>query len=194
MNTTRLASQLLCLLGVGTTCFAQAQPTTTTASRPATSLGVYSLPGNPSEAARYAVAHDSLTRLVNTAYANAANLMVSFGEAQSSFGSIHRRIKSFSDAQLKLLVKREVVKQRFGIELKKVAYYNPKGRKFLTERYENHQLVRLALKQYQEPYNTPSATWVFVRGNYLKRTSNSASNGGKGRRTSYFFNPIPETK
>ncbi|OGX88118.1 hypothetical protein BEN47_09620 [Hymenobacter lapidarius] len=194
MNKNRFASQLLCLVSVGTTCFAQAQNTTTTADRPTTSLGVYSLPGTPSESARYAVAHDSLTRLVNTAYANAETLMTSFSEAQSSFGSIHRRIKSFSDTQLKQLVKREVVKQRFGIELRKVVYYDPKGRKFLTERYENHQLIRLALKQHQEPYNAPAATWVFVRGNYLKRTSNRAFNSGKGRKTSYFFNPLPATK
>ena len=113
------------------------------------------MPGTPSEAARYAVAHDSLTQLVNTAYADAATLTVSFNEAQSSFGSIHRRIKSFSDTQLKQLVKREVVKQRFGIELKKVTYYTPKGQKFLTERYENHQLVRQELKQYQEPLMSP---------------------------------------
>ncbi len=190
MNSNRVIGALLCLAGLS----ASAQAQTTSASQPATPLGVFSLPGTPSEAARYAVAHDSLTRLVNTTYANAANLMVSFNEAQSSFGSIHSRVKSFSDTQLKQLVKREVVKQRFGIELKKVAYYDPKGRKFLMERYENHQLVRLELKQYQEPYNAPAATWVFVRGNYLKRTSNSASNGGKGRQTSYFFNPISTTK
>jgi len=194
MNANRLASRMLCLIGVGTSCFAQAQTTATTASQPATSLGVFSLPGNPSEAARYAVAHDSLTRLVNTAYANAETLTISFNEAHSNFGSIHRRIKSFSDTGLKNIVKREVVKQRFGIELKKVAYYDAKKRKFLTERYENHQLVRLTLKQYQEPYNAPAATWVFVRGNYLKRTSNSTANGGKGRKTSYFFSPLSATK
>ncbi|OGX80963.1 hypothetical protein [Hymenobacter glacialis] len=193
MNAPRLASPLLCLLGVATASFAQAQPTAAT-SQPATSLGVYRLPGTPSEAARYAVAHDSLTRLVNTAYTDAETLMVSFRESQSNFGSVHRRIKSFSDTQLKQPVKREVVKQRFGIELKKVAYHDPKGRKFLTERYENNQLVRLELKQHTEPFNKPAATWVFVRGNYLKRTSNSTSNGGKGSKTSYFFSPLPATR
>ena len=194
MNTNRLVGGLLCLAGLSWGHVVQAQTTASTATRPATFLPIFTPPGTPSEAARYAVAHDSLTQLVNATHANAGTLMVSFTEIQSSFGSIHRRIKGYRDRERKQIVKREVVKQRFGLELTKVAYYDEKKRLFLTERYENGQIIRLVLKQYQEPFNNPAATWVFVRGNYLMRSSSNAANGGKGRSISYFFSPLPITK
>ena len=194
MNTNRLVGGLLGLVGLGTSYFAQAQTTSATSSRPATYLSVFTLPGTPPEAARYAVAHDSLTRLLSTAYANSETLTLSFRAVRSNFGSIHRRVKSYSDTELKQLVKREVVKQRFGMQVKKVSYYDPNGRLFLKERYENHQLIWLTLKQYQEPFNSPLVTWLFVRGNYLKRTNNNTANGEKGRKISNFFSPLPATE
>ena len=194
MKINRFVGGLLGLVGLGTSYFAQAQTTSATSSRPATYLSVFTLPGTPPEAARYAVAHDSLTRLLSTAYANSEALAVSFIASKSSFGSIHRRIKSYSGANRKLLVKREVIKQRFGMQVKKVTYYDSKGRRFLKERYENHQLIWLTLKQYQEPFNSPLVTWLFVRGNYLKRTNNNTANGEKGRKINYFFSPLPATE
>jgi len=194
MNTTRFVGVLLGLVGLGTSYFAQAQTTSATSSQPANSLSVFTLPGTPSESARYAVAHDSLTRLLSTAYANSETLALSFHAVRSNFGSIHRRVKSYSVTNRKLLVKREVVKQRFGMQVKKVTYYDSKGRRFLKERYENHQLIWLTLKQYKAPFNSPLVTWLFVRGNYLKRTNNNTANGEKGRKINYFFSPLPATE
>lgn len=191
MHTNRLASTLLCLAGLGTSSLAQAQSPATTPIRQATS--VYTIPGTPPEAARYTAAHDSLTRLLSTTYANAETLALSFHAVRSNFGSTHRRVKSYSDTGLKQLVKREVVKQRFGMQVNKVTYYDSKSRRFLKERYENNQLIWLTFKQYQEPFNGPAVTWLFVRGNYLKRTR-SVVNGERGPKTTYFFSPLPTAK
>jgi hypothetical protein len=90
------------------------------------------------------------------------------------------------------MVKQQTIKHRYSIELEKVVYRDAKGRKVLTERYEAHQLTRLELFEYVEPFSAPVGSWLLVRGDYLRYTFSPVSLVYKsGQQRSYFFRPRP---
>ena len=63
------------------------------------------------------------------------------------------------------------MKHKFGVELHKVSYFDATGRRVLAERYEGGQLTRLELWEYparRTQYGRPTATWLLVRGDYLR--------------------------
>ncbi|AMJ65717.1 hypothetical protein AXW84_09965 [Hymenobacter sp. PAMC 26628] len=118
----------------------------------------------------YAAAHDSLMRGVAQVYAQAEARAGYFAASHGSFGGLHRRVRTYARASGPL-VKREVVKHKFGVELQKVSYYDATGRQVLAERYEGRQLTRLELWEYPSPRTQPSppaAKWLLVRGDYLR--------------------------
>lgn len=157
-----------------------------------------------SQLARYTAAHDSLMHLVTKVHAEAEARLSFFKNSQGSFGGLHRRVRAFSarpssainpDGQSTGkfgLVKAQTIKHRFGIELEMVVYYDARRRVVLKEHYEAHQLIRLELFEYSLPIDSPSSSWLFLRGDYVRHLSTPGSltfrNTG---RESYFFKPRP---
>lgn len=124
----------------------------------------------------YAAAHDSLLRRVARVYAQAEARAGYFNASQGAFGGLHRRVRTYARAAGPL-VKREVVKHKFGTELQTVKYYDATGRQVLAERYEGRRLTRLELREYpaqRTRYGRPTATWLLVRGDYLRHQFFSA--------------------
>ncbi|TPG63583.1 hypothetical protein [Hymenobacter nivis] len=160
----------LLLLGAGS---AQAQTLALgepTPRRPAqTAPAAAALPPEP---LLYAAAHDSLMYRVAQIHAQAEARAGYFSASQGSFGGLHRRVRTYARSAGPL-VKREVVKHRFGVELQKVAYYDAAGHQVLTERYEDRQLTRLELWEYPAS-GRPTANWLLVRGDYLRHQFLSA--------------------
>ena len=151
-------SGLLGLLALGAGPAARAQTTPGAAAAGA-------LPAPP-----YAVAHDSLMRRVAQVYAQAAARTGYFSATQGAWGGLHRRVHAYARVAGPL-VKVEAVKHKFGVELHKVAYFDATGRQVLAERYEGQQLTRLELREYparRTRYGRPTATWLLVRGDYLR--------------------------
>lgn len=157
-----------------------------------------------SQLARYTAAHDSLMRLVANVYAQAEARLSFFKNAQGSFGGLHRQVRDYSTRPSAAtnyddqstgkygLVKKQVIKHCFGIELEKVTYYDGQQRIVLKERYEAHRLTRLELFEYKTLFNSPSASWLFLRGDYVRHLSAPNSLTFKStRRESYFFKPLP---
>ncbi|MDO7848903.1 hypothetical protein Q5H92_21235 [Hymenobacter sp. M29] len=155
---------------------------------------------------RYAAANDSLLRLVGKLRTEAEGHMGFFKSSKGTFGGLHHRVKTYATSfsgnidysGVKTpsgigLVKRQVVKRRFGVELEKVAYYDAKGRKVLLERYEDHRLTRLETFEYIELLSRPASYWLFVRGNYLKHVTQS-SLASVARKTLFYFTPLPTPK
>lgn len=158
---------LLGLLMLGAGLAARAQTTTDITT-------TLALPLTP-----YAAAHDSLMRRVRQVYAQAEAHTGYFHAARGSFGGLHRRVQTYARTSRPLLVKREAVKHKFGVELQKVRYYDDAGHVVLAERYEGHQLVWLELWEYparRTQYGRPAATWLLVRGDYLRHRFLSAPN------------------
>ena len=204
MLSKRLLTGMLWLLVLGTGTAAQAQSTATSTQDQATVVAPASAgPAASSQAARYSAAHDSLMQKVRTVRAQVEDRLVFFKSTKGSFNGLHRRVKGYS-AALKAkseynyatessssagLVKEQVVKTRFGIELEKVNYYDYKDRKVLSERYENHQLTRLELVEY-DPTGIAVSEWLLVRGGYLKHTAKPIQ-ATASKRIMYFFNTLP---
>ena len=151
--------------------------------------------------ARYIAAHDSLMRRVASARAQAEVRMNFFTAKAGSFGGLHRKVKSYAGVG-SFLVKQEVVRQRFGVELIKTVYYDTYSRKVLTERYEGQHLVRLELWEYPAALgDVTTDQWLLVRGDYLqhgKQTARPATSltGEKTsavakQQASYFFRSRP---
>ena len=175
---------------------AQAQTATTAGSSPETLA--------QTQRNRYAAANDSLVRVVGRLRTETEGRMGFFKSSRGSFGGMHYRVKTYARsfsgsvdysgvkrASGIDLVKSQVVKRRFGIELEKVAYYDAKGRNVLLERYEDHHLIRLEAFEYGEPLlNKPTSHWLFVRGNYLKHVT-QPSLALSARKTLYYFTPLP---
>ncbi|WP_125916783.1 hypothetical protein [Hymenobacter coccineus] len=64
-----------------------------------------------------------------------------------------------------------------GGELQKISYFDATGRRVLAERYEGGQLTRLELREYparRTQYGRPTASWLLVRGDYLRHQFLSA--------------------
>ena len=151
----------------------------------------------------FAAANDTLLRRVARARSQAEAQISYFRAVQGSFGGLHRKVRSYvgipkslanagGDQTSSVLVKQQAVKHRYGIELEKVTYRDAKGRKVLTERYEGHQLTRLELFEYNDPFNAPVGSWLLVRGDYLRYTFSAVSLVYKGgQQRSYFFRPRP---
>lgn len=81
------------------------------------------------------------------------------------------------------LVKREVVKHKtHGADVAKVFYYTPGGSLLLAELYQQNQLVRLRLYEYNERNGpvrgSPFRTAEWVRGDYLHLTTRHAADKG----------------
>jgi len=201
MLSKRLLTGMLWLLGTGTA--AQAQSTATSTQDQATVAAPASAgPAASSQAARYSAAHDSLMQKVRTVRAQVEDRLVFFKSTKGSFNGLHRRVKGYSaasrekngvDGVMNLgangLIKGQVIKTRFGIELEKVNYYDYKDRKVLSERYENHQLTRLELVEY-DPTGIIVSEWLLVRGDYLKHTAKPIQ-ATASKRIMCFFNTLP---
>ncbi|MCC3153418.1 hypothetical protein Q3A66_10505 [Hymenobacter sp. BT770] len=155
---------------------------------------------------RYTAVRDSLMRRVDRVHAQAELRMASFKSTRGSFGGLHRRVRSYdattapfiSDTGVRSatthLVKSQLTKQRDGIELEKVRYYDPKGRLVLSEQYEGHRLTQLELLEYPELLNVPTTTWLLVRGDYIMRTSNPDSITKTPKKISYYFSYRPNAE
>ena len=149
-----------------------------------------------SQRRRFAVAHDSLMRLAADTRTDAESRIAIFKAQQGTFGGLHRRIRS-SAVINGPLIKKQVIKNRFGRELERVKYYDYKRRLVLSEWYEGRQLTRLELRQYESglALSVPLTTWLLVRGDYLHVVSRAAVLGQPaGPRvlgTSYYFGPRP---
>ncbi len=182
----------LFLLGSGFSVLAQSKAEVLSPSPDAAAL-----PDLTAAHARYAAAHDSLLRLVADVHVRSEARMGVFKVSQGTFGGPHRRVKSYAgtsspvisygDSQKPIaLVRQQTVKRRFGVEIEKVKYYDAKGRKVLVEQFEDHQLTRMLLLEYTEQFNTPTANWLFVHGDYVVHTSRT---GGARKKSSYYFMP-----
>jgi hypothetical protein len=151
----------------------------------------------------FAAANDSLLHRVARTRAQFEARISSFKATQGSFGGLHRKVRSYAGTPQGVvdavgvkassgMVKQQTVKHRYGIELEKIVYRDTKGRKVLTERYEGHQLTRLELLEYSEPFSAPVGSWLLVRGDYLRYTFSPVSLVYKGgQQKSYFFRPRP---
>ena len=147
----------------------------------------------------FAAAHDTLVRRAGRVRAVAEAHAGYFDYRMGSLGGLYRTVKTYAlpgrvanptgAPFVGSVVKRQVVKYRFGIPFEKVTYRDGRGRKVLLERYENHQLVKLELREYQAASTRPQAHWLLVRGDYLRYTTAAATNNL--RRKSYFFSPRP---
>lgn len=138
----------------------------------------------------FAAAHDTLMQRVARSRSQSEALIKSFAAREGTMGGLHRRVKAFAGPpRSSQIVKKQVIKRRFGVELEKLSYYDGKGRKVLVERYEGRQLVHLELFEYSEPLNLPVSSWLFVRGDYVRYTSSLVSHSGSSRRQTYFFKP-----
>lgn len=149
----------------------------------------------------FAAANDSLLHRVARTRAQADARISSFKAVQGSLGGLHRRVRSYAGTPQGIVVanagsnqtssgvvKQQTIKYRYGIELEKVVYHDAKGRKVLTERYEGHQLTRLELFEYNEPFSAPLGSWLLVRGDYLRYIFSPVSLVYKGgQQKSYFF-------
>ena len=177
------------VLGTGLSARAQSQP----ASLP---------PAASSQLGRYTAAHDSLMRLVANIHTQAESRMNVFVALYGSFGGLHRRNRIYSSASSSIFntrspVRSQSIKHRFGVEFEKIKYYDYYGHKVLMERYEDHQLTRLELKEYStHPGDHHSLTthWLFIRGDYLKHTSLPSLSTTGPAKTSYFFNSRPKVE
>ncbi|WP_156176063.1 hypothetical protein [Hymenobacter terrenus] len=191
---------LLGLILLGSGASAQAPSTTQAPGQVQVATSAGSGPETSSQTARYNAAYDSLMHLAANVRALADTRLTYFKATRGTFGGLHRRVRSYTGSPNKaifdnapsvlFLVKRQVVKRRYGIELEKVQYYDAKGRKVLKERYEGHRLIWLALTQYTD-FVTPSAKWLLVRGDYVMRVSYPAPTSKEKRSKSYFFGPRP---
>ena len=153
----------------------------------------------------FAVAYDSLLHRVARTRAQAEARTSSFKATQGSLGGLHRKVWNYAGVPQNAVnavgvetspapgvVRQQTVRHRYGIELEKVVYRDIKGRKVLTERYEDHRLTRLELFEYQEPFNTPVSGWLLVQGDYLRYTSTPIFTANKSpSQTSYFFRSRP---
>ncbi|MBC6991735.1 hypothetical protein [Hymenobacter sp. BT491] len=86
---------------------------------------------------------------------------------------------------------------RRGGEVTLVRYYDPVGRLVLAERYNNGQLIRLELNEYNRwalRPNKPYRTSLFVRGDYISRVIKQAPPAGNATETrpvkQYFYKNI----
>ena len=151
----------------------------------------------------FAAAHDSLLHRVARIRTQTESLQASFTATKGSLGGLHRKVKSYAgtprgvvnavgEATRTTVVRQQTLKYRYGVELEKLVYRDGKGHKVLTERYEGHQLTRLELFEYGEPFSAPVASWLLVRGDYLRHTTFPMSPGFKGKpQNSYFFRALP---
>ena len=149
------------------------------------------------------VAHDSLQSQAARIRAQALARAAGFESSQGNFGGPHRRTKTYAGVPQGVvnaigfkttspLVERQVIRHRYGMELEKRVYYDPKGHVILTEQFENQQLVRLLMTHYDAAMNLPVAEWLLVRGDYLRYTTAAVSLAYRSdRRTQYFFRPRP---
>jgi hypothetical protein len=88
------------------------------------------------------------------------------------------------------LIKDQISKRSFGTEREKVVYYDIRHRKVLTERYENHQLVQLALAEYTDILSVPFSQWLLVRGGYLRHNTQRMQ-AQAPRKSFFYFNAAP---
>lgn len=151
----------------------------------------------------FTAAHDSLLQRVARIRAQTEGLQTSFTATQGSFGGLHRKMRGYAgvpwgvisatgEGKRTLIVRQQTIKHRYGIELEKLVYRDRKGRKVMTERYEGHQLIRLELFEYSEPFNAPVSSWLLVRGDYLRYTIAPILLTYKGKQQrSYFFRALP---
>jgi hypothetical protein len=177
------------LLMLGLSAHAQVKPTTTP-STPADS--------SPLTLPSFTAAYDTLLARTGRVRTQARVRQGIFNARFGSLSGLHRRIKSYvpvgADGGQRpgILVQHQVIKHSFGIELQKITYYDVAGRKVLRERYEGHQLVKLEMLEYASSSSTPAASWLFVRGDYLRYSAPASSPAGKRTmRRNYFFNPQP---
>ena len=198
MNPNRLFAGVLWLLALGAPALAQSVP-------PLQAQATISEPVGArlelaSQEARYQTAHDSLMLAVAKVRAEIESRLGLFKTSQGTLGGLHRRVKSYASASGRVvnwagvayptggtLVKHQIVKHRYGVELEKVVYYDAQGRKVLTERYEGRELTRLELQEFPELLNAPVAKWVFIRGDYLTHWTQAMPSSPK--KLSYFFSP-----
>ena len=118
-------------------------------------------------------------------------------------GGLHRKIKSYAVSykaaisgdginSASRLVVRKTLKHRFGIELEKVVHYDANNHVVLRERYEGRRLTRLELFEYKAPLNSLVASWLFVRGDYLRHASAPISLAYKAKQQKrYYHSPRP---
>ena len=203
MSATRLlVGSTTLLLNTCLAALAQSTPTTqppTAGAKPA-ALALSS----------FAAAHDSLLHRVARIRTQTEGLQTSFTATKGSLGGLHRKIKSYAgtpqsvvnavgEATRTLVVKQQTIKHRYGIELETIVYRDSKGHKVLTERYEEHQLTRLVLFEYNELLSAPVASWLLVRGDYIRYTTAPIRYttapillAYKGKQqNSYFFRALP---
>lgn len=151
----------------------------------------------------FAVAHDSLQSQATRIRARALARAAGFESSQGNFGGPHRRTKTYADIpqgvvnsvgflNVSPLVKRQIIRHRYGMELEKRLYYDQKGHAILVEQFENQQLIRLWMRHYDATMNLPVTEWLLVRGDYLRYTTAAVSLAYKSNRhTQYFFRPRP---
>ena len=136
----------------------------------------------------FAAAHDTLAQRAGRVRTITEARAGYFDYKMGSLGGLHRTIKVYALSG-GVVVKRQVVKYRFGIPFEKVMYRDGRGRKVLLERYEDHQLVKLELREYHAALSRSQGRWLLLRGDYLRYTTAATTNGQ--RRESYFFSPRP---
>jgi hypothetical protein len=151
----------------------------------------------------FAAANDTLLHRVERTQAQFEARISFFKASQGTFGGLHRKVRSYAGTLKSVvnalgvqsswgMVKKQTIKHRYGIELEKIVYRDVKGRKVLTERYEGHQLTRLELFEYNQPFSAPVGSWLLVRGDYLRYTFSPVSLVYKGQQQkSYFFRARP---
>lgn len=203
MNFNTLSTALLGLLLLGPYAPAQAQATPQDQSPAPVVSPASPIADAPSQAVRYTAAHDSLMRLAANIRAQAETRLGYFKATKGSFGGLHRRIKSYTGLSPTIsfdgtvnspLVKQQIIKRSYGIEFEKIKYYDTQKRLVLAERYEDHLLTRLELRQFPGNNKFFMTKWLFVRGDYVMRTSNFLQTGSGGKKKSYFFSPRPSKK
>ena len=153
--------------------------------------------------ARYMAAHDSVRRLMEGIHLLAESRMRFFKATQSGMNRSRRRVRGFAvPPSMKInevgtkntaggsIIKDQIIKRNFGTEREKVVYYDTRHRKVLTERYENHQLVRLELAEYTDIISVPFSQWLLVRGGYLRHNTQRMQ-AQAPRKSFFYFNTAP---
>ncbi|MBF9235940.1 hypothetical protein I2I05_00890 [Hymenobacter sp. BT683] len=158
-------------------------------------------PVTVTQAATYGAAYDSLMQRVVAIRNQSTARIAEFKAMQGSMGGLHRKIKAYAGSPQAAvsddgtqsgahLVTQKTIKHRFGIELEKVVHYDANNHVVLRERYENRRLTRLELFEYKAPLNSPVASWLFVRGDYLRHTNSPVSLAYKTtQQKRYYYSP-----
>jgi hypothetical protein len=146
----------------------------------------------------YTVERDSMERRAARVRFRTANRIRLFRVSSIALKGTRRKVISYAKIKPQntasnnryTRIKREISKHKTtGADIEKRYYYGLAGRLLLAEYYEQHQLVRLELREYPlrqgNEYGTVFRTTQWVRGDYLHLTTHAQES--KGTITHYYY-------